>query len=98
MSKNLQASFLETFQEQGFVVVDGVLDPGKDLQPIVEEYQDLLDRVATQLVGEGQLTSTYSDFPVGERLLRITQESGRLHTQPLDISLPQSNIAHDTPL
>ena len=98
MSRNLQASFLETFQEQGFVVVDEVLDPGKDLQPIVEEYQDLLDRLATHLVREGQLTSTYRDLPVCERLMRITQETGHLHTQPLDISLPQSGISHDTPM
>ena len=98
MSRDSQASFLETFHEQGFVVIDGVLDPGKDLQPIIEEYQDLLDRLATQLVGEGRLKSTYSDLPVCERLIRITQETGRLHTQALDISLPQSGISHDTPI
>ena len=98
MSREPQASFLEKFQEQGFVVVEGVLDPGKDLQPIVEEYQDLLDKLARQLVGEGRLKSTYRNLPVCERLVRITQETGHLHTQPLDISLPQSDIAHDTPM
>ena len=93
-----QNSFLETFQEQGFVVLEEVLEPERDLQPVIDEYEALLGKLAEELFQNGEIRSTYAELPLSQRLLCIVRETRRLHTQPLDISLPQAGIAHDTPI
>jgi len=94
----LEPSTLELFEEQGFVVVEGVLDPEEDLQPVVDEYTALLDRLVEQLYAEGKLSATYPDLPFGRRLMQITAETGRLYSQYFDISLPQSGVTEETPM
>ena len=37
---------LDEFDEQGFVVLQGVLDPEEDIQPVVDEYERLLDSLS----------------------------------------------------
>ena len=36
-------SVAKTFHEQGFVKVEGVLDPETVLDPVIEEYKEVLD-------------------------------------------------------
>ncbi len=50
---------LEQFQEQGYLVVKGLLDVEKDIQPLVEEYTSLLDSLAERWYQEGKLSSDY---------------------------------------
>ena len=33
------------FEEQGYLAVDDLFDPQKDLEPIIEEYKGVLDRL-----------------------------------------------------
>jgi phytanoyl-CoA hydroxylase len=82
----------------GYVVVPDVIDPTKVLQPVLEEYAGVLDRLATDLVAQGQISSTYADLPFEARLIQIAKESGSTHTQHFDITLPQNNIRADTPI
>lgn len=86
------------FEEQGYLVVEQLLDPVADLDPIIEEYKGVLDRLAHDLYAEGKITSLYDDLPFGERLIRIYQESGKVHAQYFDFSLPQGNVKFDTPM
>ena len=86
------------FKEEGYLVVEDVLDPEQDLDPVIEEYADVLDQLAQELYDKGEISSTYNDLPFGERLTKIYAESGRVHAQYFDFSLPQQNVQPDTPM
>ena len=90
-------SVVGEFQEQGFVKVNGVLDPEKVLDPIIEEYRGVLDNLARDLYEDGEIESEYKDLPFDERILRIYQETGRQHAQYFDFSLPFQDVKEDTP-
>ena len=89
---------LEQYRDQGYVVVDDVLDPAEDLEPVMAEYGDVLDRIANELHAEGVISSTYADLPFDRRLIHVCDESERLFTQPFDISLPQNANGVDAPM
>jgi phytanoyl-CoA hydroxylase len=84
--------------DEGYLVVDGVLDPARDLEPVLAELAEVLDRVAARLVADGALASTYRELPFAERLIRVHAEGGRTLAQHFDISLPQSGVRGDTPI
>ena len=88
---------LDFFSENGYLAIDGVLDPESVIDPIVKEYAAVLDRLADWLLSEGKITSTYSELPFGERVTRIYEESGEVYNQFFDFSLPQNGITPDTP-
>lgn len=94
---SLSQAQVDQFHEEGYLIVRGVLDPEKDIDPIIEEYKGVLDRLALDLYAAGEITSTYDELPFGERLIQIYQESGAVHAQYFDFSLPQSNVKPDTP-
>ena len=89
---------LEHFQKDGYVVVEDVIDPEEVLDPLEAEYGTVLDGLASRLQEEGAIESTYVGMGFGERLTRIYQESGKVHSQYFDFSLPQKNITYDTPM
>jgi phytanoyl-CoA hydroxylase len=94
----LSVEQLESFNQQGFVVVDDVVDPVADLDPIVREYEGVLDKLTDELFEAGAISSRYEGLPLSERLTRVYAESGRSHQQWFDPSLPQSGIKADTPM
>lgn len=96
---NTNCDFVERYREDGYVVVEGLLDPDEDLQPVVDEYGALLDQLADQWVAEGTISTYDSTSSVVDRLLRVMSESGGTCFQPLDISLPlDAEIENDTPM
>ena len=94
----LTAEQLAQFESQGYVKLEGLLNPEEDLNPIIEEYKTVLDHLAIELYEQGSLTSTYADLAFGERVIKIYAETGEVHAQYFDFSLPQGNVKHDTPL
>lgn len=94
----LSRSQLEQFDREGFLKIEGLLDPVEDLDPIIAEYHDVLDRLAHTLHEQGKLSSVYAELPFGERLIRIYTETGEVHSQFFDFSLPQGNVESDTPM
>jgi hypothetical protein len=88
---------VEQFQEQGFLKVEGVLDPATYLDPVIDEYAGVLDSLAKELFASGEISSTYDELPFGERVTRIYAESGRAHSQYFDFSLPFTDVREDTP-
>ncbi len=93
-----ERSPIQQLDERGFVVVEGVLDPERDLRPVLDEYEDVLDRAARDLLARGLVTSTHTDLPFARRLILLTRESGCSLSQYFDVSLPQNGIRVDTPI
>ncbi len=91
-------SFLEQLDEEGYVVIDDVLDLDSDFEPLLAEYNHVLDDIADSLVDEGLLRSTYAELPFEARLIAVCQESGKNFPQHFDFTLPQKGITPDTPI
>lgn len=89
---------LERFEQEGYLVVEDMLDPAVDLDPVVAEYSALLDELSARWHQEGKLSSTYADVPFGRRLACVLSEMGMSYYQYFDIQLPFKGITEDTPL
>jgi phytanoyl-CoA hydroxylase len=94
----LTESVLESFQRDGYIVVEDLFDPAVDFKPLYDEWNELLSELAAGLIAEGALGSAYEELPFDQRLIAICAESGRNFSQWFDISLPQQDIAPDTPM
>ena len=93
----LTAAQIDQFNAEGYVVVEGLLDPERDLDPIIAEYEGVLDRLAAERYAAGAISSTYAELPFSDRLVKIYAESGKVHAQYFDFSLPQGGVTHETP-
>ena len=98
MGMTITKANLEQFEQEGYFVGEGILDPDEDLQPVVDEYDGLLDRLAREWHADGTLSSAYEAMPFGERLSHVARETDGSYAGSIDISLPQKNIVHDTPM
>jgi phytanoyl-CoA hydroxylase len=85
------------FRRDGYLIVEDLFDPAEDLDPVIEEYKRVLDKLADELYAKGEISSTYTDLPFGQRLIEIYKESGKVNAQYFDFSLPQANVQPDTP-
>ncbi|MFW6598367.1 phytanoyl-CoA dioxygenase family protein [Propionibacteriaceae bacterium Y2011] len=97
MTGSLTAAETEQFHHEGFLLRRGLLDPAADLASILDEYAGVLDRLATQLVADGELSTTYADLDFADRVVAVFAETGRDFTQHFDFSLPQASTRADTP-
>ena len=88
----------EQFEYEGYLVVEDVLDPARDIAPIMTEYAEVVDGIARSLYAAGAISSLYRELPFDARLIRICEESGRNFPQHFDFSLPQRGVKHDTPM
>ena len=87
----------EHFEEYGFVHIPDVFDPEVTIDPVIDEYAGVLDSLANKLHAEGKIASTYSELDFGDRVTKIYGESGEVHNQYFDFSLPQNGVLSDTP-
>jgi ectoine hydroxylase-related dioxygenase (phytanoyl-CoA dioxygenase family) len=78
---------VEEYREQGFVVVEHVLDPVADIEPLVFEYSEQLDGMIEGWYDDGQISSKYDDLSFGERAAAVMRE-GLSVFPDFDISLP----------
>jgi phytanoyl-CoA hydroxylase len=93
----LTAEQIEQFDTEGFLLVEDLFDPGQDIVPILAEYAGVLDTLANDLYEQGLIASTYAELSFSDRLIRIYEESGTVHPQYFDFSLPQTGVTHETP-
>src|SRR5581483_3049179 len=84
--------------EQGYLVLEHILDPITDLQPLLTEYDAVLDEIAASLQRAGLIRSCYRELAFCDRLIQVCVESGRNFPQHFDLSLPQAGIRYDTPI
>ncbi len=96
--KPLSDEELAQFVNEGYVVARGLLDLELDIQPVMAEYEARLGEVMNGWQARGRLKETWPELPFGERLTRIVSETNLDYSQPLDISLPQSNLTEETPI
>ncbi len=89
---------LEQFRREGYIVVEDLLDPVTYLDPLQAEYEQRLEELACQLQLAGRIQSHYAGLDFGDRLTRIYQDSGQVHAQYFDFSLPQRGITPETPM
>jgi phytanoyl-CoA hydroxylase len=94
----LTSTQVEQFHHQGYLLVENVFDPHADIDPIIAEYEGVLGALAGELYAQGGISSTYAELPFGQRLIEIYKESGKVHAQYFDFSLPQADVRMDTPL
>ena len=103
MSCHLSPEQLRSFEKNGFLAVDSLLEES-DLSPVEQEYAQLLDRVASDLYIKGAISSRFAALAFGDRYGRILGEFPELHRY-FNISLPLINgeineaefVMHDGP-
>jgi ectoine hydroxylase-related dioxygenase (phytanoyl-CoA dioxygenase family) len=88
---------LETFEKNGYLVVEDILDPERDLAPVWREYETVLDGVVDRLVEEGRLQSRYEDLEFGDRYTTVCLELNESIYPYFDISLPPGEIKKESP-
>jgi hypothetical protein len=98
ISSTLSASQRRQFEEEGFLLVEDVLDPQGDLGPVLDEYADVLDSLARRMQADGVVTDAFPDLPFVERLLALCEASGKALPEAFDFSLPQNGVRLDTPI
>jgi ectoine hydroxylase-related dioxygenase (phytanoyl-CoA dioxygenase family) len=94
---HLTPSQLDHYRENGYVIVENLLNPTADLDPVLAEYEKVLGELADELFAKKQIASTYADLDFDQRLCQIYNETGQVHAQHFDISLPQGNTT-DAPI
>lgn len=88
---------IAAFERDGYLVVEGVLDQQSVLEPVRQEYDDLLGGLYDDWFREGRVAAPPEmlDF---ESKLRVAYAAGCDWFQPMDISLPGDRISDDTPM
>ena len=89
---------LQHFDEQGYVVVRGLLDPARDIAPVITEYDQLLDRLVEEWASAGHLEDRCEGLPFTQRLMQTVSQARQPYDLALDISLPQASITETTPM
>ena len=59
---SLAESQISFFYENGYLRLEDVLDK-EDLQPVIDEYSEIIDKRAQKLYVEGKVSSLYEDEP-----------------------------------
>ena len=94
----LTAAEQRQFEEEGYVVVDGVCSI-----PSVSSTRSSRSTTACwtgsppNSAQSGAISSTYSDLAFSDRLTRIYAETGQGRPKYFDCLLPQSGVTHETP-
>ncbi len=74
----LRPDQITKIREDGYVVVEDVLSRA-DLQPVIEEISEAIDREARALVARGELSRSYAEEPYEKRLTCITAETEAIY-------------------
>jgi len=97
-STRITADDLSHFDENGFVVIQGLLDPARDFAPVQAEYDTVLDDLVNRWIDQGHLEQPHAGLPFAERLLQTVPLARQPYDLAMDISLPQADIRSDTPM
>ena len=93
-----EATVLDQFNERGYTVIRGLLDLEQDIQPVLDEYDVVVDGLLDRLHREGVVESTYSDLPFLERTVRLIAATGSAYYNHFQIRLPYEVVTEDTPI
>lgn len=88
---------LQFFEDNGYLVIENVLDQNSVISPIRNEYSELLDRLCETWADQGLLERFPATTSFESKLLSA-YVAGCDWFQPMDISLPGDRICADTPM
>jgi phytanoyl-CoA hydroxylase len=81
----LSAQQIDRFHTRGILVIEDAL-ADQDLAPVIQEYEERIDRRARELHAAGKLSRLYEDQPFNRRLACICRETMELY--------PEMDIMH----
>ena len=87
---------VDFFTQEGFLVVENLVDP-QTLDGVRREYAALMDDLYERWADEGKVKPAHAGMTFWEKL-DVAYNRGFDWYQPFDISLPQSNFTADTPM
>jgi len=93
MAIALTDDHVSLFHEQGYLVLEGVLDDD-DLAPLWGEYSELLDGLARRLQADGVISDCYADLPCELSCPRVLAEYPQRY-KFLNSPLPLINAESD---
>lgn len=92
----LSQAQLQRFEEDGFLVLNDVIDREAVLEPVIREYEQIMDRLRADWIADGRLAPDAAAATFEDRVISAYR-SGLDYFQPMDISLPAGAISEDTP-
>ena len=92
----LSPAEVSQFEDQGFLVLENVIDQASVLDPVIQEYEVLLETLRTDWIADGKIDPAAPAGNFEERIISAYR-AGLDYFQPMDISLPGGQIDTDTP-
>ena len=89
---------MDTFNRQGYLVVDDVEGLADCMHDLEEEYSCVLDALLSDLIEKGQIVAKYPHNGFSDRFTELVKETGRAFDAHFDFSLPQKGVTLDTPM
>ncbi len=89
----LNATQIEQFKAEGFLVVRGGLED-RDLDPVIREYEAYIDQRARELKAEGKIAHLHEEEPFERRLACICRQHNALYRE-LDIMFLRGRASFD---
>jgi len=77
VAHGLSEEQIERFHEEGYLVVDDLFTD-EDLQPVIDEITETIDKAAGELVEAGDLSRTYDHLDFAHRLAVLTRETDKV--------------------
>ena len=82
---HLTMAQISQFNEDGYLVVEDLLEFKEDLEPVILEYEAILDNLVKRLFAEGEISSLYNDLSFAKRLTRVQHETSKIFFRNFDI-------------
>ncbi len=92
----LTQSQIDRFQDQGYLVVENLIDD-RTVQAVRDEYADRMDRLYADWQRQGLVRAETEGMSFWDKLEQCYRGEFDWY-QPFDISLPHSDIREDTPM
>jgi hypothetical protein len=94
---HLSAEQTNNFHQNGYLVIPNLLQP-EALDPLINDFNVLIDEIATQLYTEGKITDLYETEPFEHRIACLTREAeeslqGRV-SFPINLRLALFDFLH----
>ena len=92
----IRSADLRRFWETGYLVLENFVDRETILDPVIAEYEQIMDELTAGWVRDGRLDADRWPRTFEGRIVAACQ-AGLEYFQPMDISLPGGSIKADTP-
>ena len=93
----LSAEQKQFFDQNGYLVLENILDQSQIIQPVKQEYEALLDGLVAGWVADSKMPALPADADFFDQL-EASYKAGCDWFQSLDISLPGDKVTADTPM